>query len=106
MRISSILDGNHFTNALLFESSPEVPEKGLPKWIERTSTVLPSESAFLTGADRTVDSDSYALLEENLDLPPDQCLGVRMFRSRLLSMVPLIAKAGAVVEPSTQSRWE
>ena len=56
--------------------------------------MLPSEAAFLTEAGRMVDPFSYSLLAENLDLPPDQCLGVQMFEVQLLSMAPLVAKAG------------
>ena len=80
--------------AVLLEASSDALQKDLPEWLERTSTVLPSEAAFLTEAGRMVDPFSYSLLAENLDLPPDQCLGVKMFEAQLLSMAPLVAKAG------------
>ena len=51
-------------------------------------------AAFLTEAGREVDPLSYSLLAENLGLSPDQCLGVKMFHAHLLSMAPLVAKAG------------
>ena len=57
--------------------------------------MLPSEAAFLTEVGKMVDPFFYSLLAENLDLPPDQCLGVQMFQAQLLSMAPLAAKAGS-----------
>ena len=80
--------------AVLLDASPDALQKDLPEWLERTSTVLPSEAAFLTEAGRMVAPFSYPLLAQNLDLPPDQCLGVKMFEAQLLSMAPLVAKAG------------
>ena len=91
---TQLVPGLLAVNALLLKASPEALQKDLPEWIERTSTVLPSEAAFLTEAGRMVDPFSYSLLAENLNLPPDQCLGVKMFQARLLSIAPLIAKAG------------
>ena len=57
--------------AVLLEASPDTLQKYLPEWLEWTSTVLPSEAAFLIEASRMVDPFSYSLLAENLDLPPD-----------------------------------
>ena len=57
--------------------------------------MLPSEAAFLTEAGRMVDPFCYSLLAENLDLPPDQCLGVKMFEAQLLSMALLVGKIRA-----------
>ena len=81
-------------NALLPGASPGALERDLPEWIERAATVLPAEAAFLTEAGREVDPLSCSLLAENLGLSPDQCLGVKMFHAHLLSMAPLVAKAG------------
>ena len=78
-------------NALLLQASPDALEHDLPEWLERTSTALPSEAAFLTEAGRMIDPKSYALLTENLDLPPDKCLGVMMFHVHLAGMA---AKVG------------
>ena len=82
-------------NALLLKASPEELAKDLPDWIEQTSTVLPSEAAFLTEVGKMVDPFFYSLLAENLDLPPDQCLGVQTFQAQLLSMAPLVGKIRA-----------
>ena len=51
-------------NALLLGSSSGALEKDLPEWIERVSTLLPAEAAFLTEAGRGVDPLSYSLLSE------------------------------------------
>ena len=91
---TQLVPGLLAVNALLLEVSSEALENDLPEWIERTSTVLPSEAAFLTEADRMVDPNSYALLSENLALPPDQCMGVKMFQAHLLSMAAMVGKAG------------
>ncbi len=91
---TQLVPGLLAVNALLLKASPQALQKDLPEWIERTSTVLPSEAAFLTEAGRMVDPFFYSLLAENLDLPPDQCLGVQMFQVQLLSMAPLVGKTG------------
>ena len=79
-------------NALLLGSSSGALEKDLPEWIERVSTLLPAEAAFLTEAGRGVDPLSYSLLSENLGLSQDRCLGVEVFRAHLQGMAPFLAK--------------
>ena len=56
--------------------------------------MLPSEAAFLTKAGKMVDPLSYTPMEENLALPPDQCIGVKVFQAHLLSMASLVSKVG------------
>ena len=90
---TQLVPGLLAVNALMLQASSEALEHDLPEWIERTSTALPSEAAFLTEAGRMVDPKSYALLTENLDLSPDQCLGVMMFQAHLLSMAPMVGNA-------------
>ena len=90
---TQLVPGLLAVNALLLQASPKALQKDIPEWIERSSTALPSEAAFLTEAGRRVDPNSYALLTENLDLAPDQCLGVMMFQAHLLTMAPLVGKA-------------
>ena len=63
-----------------------------PEWIERTSSLLPAEAAFLTEAGRGVDPVSHTLLAENLGMSDDQCLGVTTFHDHLSSLLPLVAK--------------
>ena len=78
--------------ALLLGAGPDVLNRDLPRWIERVSSVLPADAQVLTEAGRQVDPAGYALLEENLGLAPDQCLGVEMFHSYLLGLTPCITK--------------
>ena len=89
---TQLVPGLLAVNALLLGASSESLERDLPEWIERASTVLPSEAEFLTEAGREVDLLSYTLLEENLGLSPDQCLGVMTFQAHLLSMAPLVSR--------------
>ena len=91
---TQLLPGLLAVTAVLLEASPDALQKDLPEWIEQTSTALPSEAAFLTEAGRMVDPNSYALLSENLALPPDQCMGVKMFQAHLVSMAAMLGKAG------------
>ena len=58
---TQLVPGLLAVNALLLEASSEALERDLPEWIERASTVLPAEAAFLTAAGRGVDSLSYSL---------------------------------------------
>ena len=88
---TQLVPGLLAVNALMLQASPEALEYDLPEWLERASTALPSEAAFLTRAGMMLDPKSYALLSENLDLPPDQCLGVMMFQAHLTGMA---AKVG------------
>ena len=48
-----------------------------------------------TEVGKMVEPCSYALLAENLDLPPGQSMGVKMFQGHLLSMATLVARARA-----------
>ena len=89
---TQLVPGLLAVNALLLGSSPGALEKDLPEWIERVSTLLPEEAAFLTEVGKTVDSSSYGLLAENLGLSPDQCLAVEVFQAHLLGMAPFLAK--------------
>ena len=89
---TQLVPGLLAVNALLLGASSESLERYLPEWIERASTVLPSEAEFLTEAGREVDPLSYSLLEENLGLSPDQCLGVMTFQAHLLSMASLVSR--------------
>ena len=89
---TQLVPGLLAVNALLLGASSEALERDLPEWIERASTVLPAEAAFLTEAGRGVDPLSYSLLAENLGLSPGRCLGVEVFWDHLLSMAPLVAK--------------
>ena len=89
---TQLVPGILAVNALLLGASPEALDRDLPEWIERASTVLPAEAAFLTEAGRGVDPLSYSLLSENLGLSQDQCLGVEMFRANLQGMAPFLAK--------------
>ena len=91
---TQLLPGLLAVTAVLLDASPDALQKDLPEWLERTSTALPSEAAFLTEASRMVDPNSYALLSENLALPPDQCMGVKMFQAHLLSVAAMVGKAG------------
>ena len=89
---TQLVPGILAVNALHLEASAEMLNRNIPELIERASTVLPAEAAFLTEAGKMVDPRSYALLAENLDLLPDQCFGVEVFHDHLLSMAPLVAK--------------
>ena len=89
---TQLVPGLLAVNALLLGVSPETMERDLPEWIERASTVLPAEAAFLTEAGRGVDPLSYSLLSENLGLSQYRCLGVEVFRAHLQGMAPYLAK--------------
>ena len=89
---TQLVTGIFAVNALLLGASPEALERDLPEWIERASTVLPAEAAFLTEAGQGVDPLSYSLLPGNLEPSQDQCLGVEVFQSHLQGMAPLLAK--------------
>ena len=67
--------------ALLLEASPDALQKDLPEWLERTSTVLPSEAAFLTEAGRMVDPFCYSLLSREPGLAAGPMLGCEDVRS-------------------------
>ncbi len=67
---TQLVPGLLAVHALLLGASPEALERDLPEWVERASTVLPAEAAFLTEAGRGVDPLSYSLLSENLGLSP------------------------------------
>ena len=87
---TQLVPGLLAVNALLLGASPETLARDLPEWIERASTVLPAEAAFLTEAGRGVDPLSYDLLAENLGLSPDHCLAASTFHAQLLGMAPFV----------------
>ena len=89
---TQLVPGILAVNALLLGASPEALDRDLPEWIERASTVLPAEAAFLTEAGRGVDPLSYSLLSENLGLSQDRCLGAEVFHTHLQGMAPFLAK--------------
>ena len=88
---TQLLPGLLAMNALLLQASPHALEKDLPDWIERAITAPPSEAAFLADAGKMIDLNSYTLLQENLDLAPDQCMSVKVFHAHVVSMTLMVA---------------
>ena len=82
--------------ALLMEADPETLGRDLSLWLERVSTALPAESAFLTEMGRLLDPVSSALLQENCFLLPGESLASRFFVDHLWEMAPLIPTGPAL----------
>ena len=78
--------------ALLLGAPHGALERDLPQWIERVSTLMPEEAAFLTEAGRRVSPAEYELLAENVGLSQGQCLAVEVYRSCLLAMAPCVPR--------------
>ena len=83
-----LVPGLTVTLALLMEAEAGVLGQDLPEWLDRVSSALPAESAFLTEMGWRVDPAGGGLLEENSGLSAGESLAAREFRDRLWSMAP------------------
>ena len=78
---------------LLLEADADVLER-LPGWLDLVSTVMPTESDFLTEVGRQLDPAGFALREENLALLLGESLAGRDFRNCLWEMAPVVDRPG------------
>ena len=80
-------------DARLLEADAHTLGHDLPAWLDRVSTALPAEAAFLTKMGRMVDPAGSVLLEENFGLFPGESVAVKEFRCRLWEMAPLTPRS-------------
>ena len=66
--------------------------KGLPGWLDRVSSVMPSDAEFLTEMGRVVDPAGYDLLDENVALMPEESEVRRVFEAHLWDMAPCLQR--------------
>ena len=69
--------------------------RGLPEWLDLTSSVMPAEATFLTEMGRWVDPFGSALLEENSGLLPGESVASRAFVDHLWEMAPFVSAGEA-----------
>ena len=66
--------------------------KELPEWLDRVSSVMPAESAFMTEMGRYLDPAGYDLQAEILGLMPGQSEARRSFDAHLWEMAPCVSR--------------
>ena len=66
--------------------------RDLPKWLDRVSSVMPAESAFMTEMGRQLDPMGYDLLTEDLGIRPGESEVRRAFEAHLWEMAPCVSR--------------
>ena len=64
----------------------------LPEWLDRVSSVMPAESAFMTEMGRYLGPAGYDLQAESLGLMPGQSEARRSFDAHLWEMAPCVSR--------------
>ena len=77
--------------ALFHAADAATLARSLPEWLERTSSVMPGESEFLTEMGRRLDPDGCGLFEENVGLLSGEAEVRRAFDSHLWEMAPAVS---------------
>ena len=82
--------------ALLLEADCRALNESLPEWLDRVSTLLPSESRFLAEMGRCLDLGRYELRAENLwDARPSEVR--RAFDVHLWEIAPFVSRGSGAV---------
>lgn len=67
--------------------------KELPRWLERTSSVMPEESEFMADMGRCLDPAGYDLMNENLGLRPGESEVRRVFENWMSEIAPTVKRS-------------
>ena len=89
---TELVPGLAAIQAVFYAADAEVLGKGPPEWLDRVSSVMPSDAKFLTEMGRIVDHAGYDLLDENLALMPEESEVRRVFEAHLWDMAPCLQR--------------
>ena len=67
--------------------------RGLPEWVDRVPSALPSESEFLSEMSWRLDPDGTELMNVNLELRPGETEVRRSFEAHLWEMTPAMNRS-------------
>ena len=92
---TELVPGLVAVQAVFHAADAETLGKGLPEWLDRVSSVMPAESAFMTEMGRQADPAGYDLLVENLGVRSGESEVRGVFEAHLWEVAPSIRRAAA-----------